>query len=240
MKIATFNIDWVKKGKTKIETFLNQIDADILVLTESIREINLTDYDYIYTTKIIPKNGIFEGLDYSKILNKNTGLRVSVYSKYKSVETHRVLDNHTSVCETFETEIGHLTIYATIIGTWFQKMPYAENEMKNCEDDILALSKKNKNIVLIGDLNTSFDSKEIYHEIRNIKSRKRLVDLCGKSNLDFSHTFFSENIDHILISQNISDVCQVSKQIFIEKNRLSDHLGVLLDIKKQPLKANGC
>ena len=121
MKLATLNIDWGNKQKNKshvlkIEEVLNALDADILIITESV-ELNLPAYNFIYKTKALPKDQEYEGLSYSDYLNGSTGYRVSIYSKYQSAQSYKVTDEYTSICNQFETSVGTLIVYATIIGT---------------------------------------------------------------------------------------------------------------------------
>ncbi len=139
MKIATLNIDWGNKHKSqshihKIEEVLNELDADLLVITESV-DLNLPSYTFVYKTKALPKDQLYEGLNYSDYLNGTTGYRASVYSKYPSLQSFKVIDEYTSICHQFETCRGALAIYATIIGTWFNKQPYAAIELQNCIND---------------------------------------------------------------------------------------------------------
>ncbi len=65
-------------------------------------------------------------------------------------------------------------------------MPYAKNELDNCVSDCLRISQLAGNLCLAGDLNTSFDEKETHFEIKNIKSREVLVELCRECNFDLT------------------------------------------------------
>ena len=73
MTIATFNIDWARCYKSKshiykIEDALNEVDLDILILTESVN-LNLPAFKYIYKTRQLPpviKVGKVENADYFK------------------------------------------------------------------------------------------------------------------------------------------------------------------------------
>lgn len=55
MKIATWNIDWGRKYRSKthyqkVEALLIEWDFDVLILTEAIR-LNLPNYGYQYFSK---------------------------------------------------------------------------------------------------------------------------------------------------------------------------------------------
>jgi len=235
MRISTLNIDWgnKQKSKTHVDKIVNTLSGnniDILIITESINSLILPNFNYAYKTKGIPSNVEYEELNYSKYLKDEIAIRVAIYSKYKSMGVFQVSDSYTSVCHQFETEKGLLTVYATIIGTQFLKMPYAQTELQNCINDCLRISKETDNLCLIGDLNTSFDNLEDGYEIKGIKSRKQLRKLCEDCDLDLTTANIPENIDHILLSKSlvVSNLAQAN--VFIQKGELSDHKGITVEI----------
>jgi len=234
MIIATLNIDWAKSQnkKTKIENILNAINADILIITEGI-DLNLPIYSFIYKTHPIPIDKFFEGVEYSKLVKNNLPYRVSIYSTYECTRSFAVSDSKTSICKEFNTAIGPLTIYATIIGTLNKRQPYAGNEIQNCINDCLAISKQTEQFCLAGDLNTSFLENEETFEIPGIKSRMRLLKLCEDCKLDLTTKDIKLTIDHILLSKSLQEKFLFNAQPFVEKKVLSDHQGILVDIRKK-------
>ena len=235
MKIATLNIDWAHKQSSKthilkVEEELNNLNADILIVTECVDSLKLPGYNYLYKTKAIPANVTYEELNYSEYLKGETAIRVSIFSKYESIRSFPVTDEHTSICKEFNTEKGALTIYATIIGTRFNKMPYAKNELDNCVSDCKRISQITDNLCLAGDLNTSFDEKETHFEIKDIKSREVLVELCRECNFDLTTTIIPENIDHILLPVKFSEKMIIKSYKFVEKAVLSDHMGIVVEM----------
>lgn len=206
---------------------LNSFDFDILVITESLL-LNL-NYPYSYTTEKIPSKGIYENLDYGKYLNSNNAYRVVIYSKYEAVEILNVSDKHTSLALKFNSEFGDLNIYATIIGTWFNKLPYAKIELENCINDCLQIFEKYNSVTLIGDLNTSFciDNKD--YQI-NESTTNKIKNLVAKTNMNMSTAGIKHNIDHIFLTNEIASVCSIDSEIFIQKDFLSDHPGIVLNI----------
>ena len=233
MIIATLNVDWAKtqKSRSLISQYSNLIDAEFLILTESV-DLTFDNYQFIYRTSPLPLDKPYEGIEYSKFISGSTAHRVIIYSKYECNNTFTVSDDHTSICKQFDTEIGSLVIYATIIGTQFNRKPYAENELQNCIKDCSEIAQKTKQFCLTGDLNTSFKDQEIKMEIPGIHSQSRLSELCGKCNLELTTKNIDKNIDHIFLSKSISQIYQVSAQPFIQKEVISDHQGILVDIRE--------
>ena len=235
MKIATLNIDWAHKQSSKthilkIEKELIKLNADILIVTECVDSLELPGYNFVYKTKAIPANVKYEELNYNEYLKGETAIRVSVFSKYESIQSFMVSDEHTSICEELNTEKGTLTIYATIVGTKFNKMPFAINELDNCVSDCLRISQLTGNLCLAGDLNKSFDEKEVDFEIKHIKSRQALVEMCKECNLDLTTKIIPENIDHILLPVKFTERFNIRSYKFVEKLVLSDHMGIAVEI----------
>ncbi|SRX73404.1 hypothetical protein [Aequorivita antarctica] len=121
MKLATLNINWANKSKSKnhclkIEKFLNAQDFHFLILTEAIN-LDLPNFPFKYLSEQIPENIRYENLNYPEYLKGEKAYRTIIYSKFPSVKKHHVIDGKTSLAQEFETEIGNIIIYTTIIGT---------------------------------------------------------------------------------------------------------------------------
>ncbi len=207
-----------------------QLDADILVLTECVDSLHLPGYDYIFKTTAIPANVLYEELNYTDYLQGETAIRVAIFSKYEAIQLFKVSDAHTSICVELNTAAGPLTIYATIIGTRFNKMPYAKNELDNCKADCLRIISQVDHLCLAGDLNTSFIESESYHEITNIKSREALAELCHQCRIELTTKNIPGNIDHILLPGSYASRVKKEPAVFIEKDILSDHMGILVEL----------
>lgn len=238
MRILTYNIDWAKKQKSKthirkVEELLRSTNADIIVITESVDSLELQDYPFVFKTNQIPVNISYEGINYTEYLNGEIAIRVAIYSKYGCIKSYPVKDATTSICKSFITEIGSVTVYATIIGTRFNVKPYAEQELTNCIADCIHISDLTDDLCIVGDLNTSFIEAEIHHEIKGIKSRKALVKLCEICDVDLTTKEIEQNIDHILVSSKIARSHRIEHKVFIEKDVLSDHKGILIDVFKK-------
>ncbi len=232
MKIATLNIDWAKKYKSKnhyakIEQFLNRQEFDFLILTEAI-DLNLSNFPFKYLPEQIPEN-IYENINYTEYLKGENAYRTIIYSKFPSTKKHQVIDGKTSLAHEFETEIGNLVIYATIIGTLYKKQPFAQKELENCINDCEKIYKLNSNLIIIGDLNTSFQENEKQFTI-NPETTESLNNLFEKLDLFNATKGISKNIDHIILPKQFEKLLIESK-VFVEKDELSDHQGVLITIK---------
>lgn len=226
MKIATLNIDWSKKVNTKkIEDFLQQQNFDFLILTEAIN-LNLPNYNYKYFSDQIPPSQIYEGLNYTTYLNGEKAYRTIIYSKILAINKFEVTDSKTSQALEFKTVYGNIVIYATIIGTWFKKQPYAKIELQNCINDCENIYSINQNLFIVGDLNTSFQENEKEFTI-NKETTETLKNHFNKLNLLNATLQIDKNIDHIIIPKSYEDKIIESK-VFIEKDILSDHKGVYI------------
>lgn len=227
MKIATYNIDWAKKGKFKIEEYLNQFDFDFLILTEAI-DLNLKNFNYKYFSEEIPTHILYETQNYSKILNHEKGYRTIIYSKIPLSKKHQVIDDKTNIALEFETKMGAIIIYATIIGTLFRQKPFAEIELENCVNDCERIFKTNKKILIIGDFNTSFNKDEKQFGI-NSEITETLKKMIFNLELFNPTSNIKENIDQIIIPKLFENKL-IETKLFIEKDILSDHVGICISL----------
>ncbi|PZU91694.1 MAG: hypothetical protein DI529_00590 [Chryseobacterium sp.] len=167
-------------------------------------------------------------MNYSKYLNGEKAFRTIIYSKTPSNRQFSVTDNKTSLSLEFETEFGDLVIYATIIGTQFKRNPFAKNELKNCINDCSKISETNPNLIIVGDLNTSFLENEKYFTI-NSETTESLKSLFQKLNLTIATGKIKENINHIVIPKFLGENL-IEIKTFVEKEVLSDHKGISISI----------
>jgi endonuclease/exonuclease/phosphatase family metal-dependent hydrolase len=232
MKIATLNIDWAKKYKSKnhflkVEEFLNNQEFDFLILTEAI-DLNLTNFPFKYLSEQIPENIVYENVNYTEYLKGEKAFRTIIYSKFPSVKKYEVIDPKTSLAHEFETETGNIIIYATIIGTLYKKQPFAKKELENCIIDCEKIFKSNPNLIIIGDLNTSFQENEKQFTI-NPETTTALKTLFQNLNLFNATESIIQNIDHIILPLSLQKRL-IGNKVFIEKGELSDHKGIYVEI----------
>lgn len=232
LKIATLNIDWARKYESeshfiKIENLLIKQDFDFLILTESI-DLNLNNFEFKYFSEKIPENIAYEKLNYSEYLKGETAYRTAIYSKTKFIKKYPVLDNKTILALEFETDYGNIVLYATIIGTRYKEKPFAEIELDNCIKDCEKIIESNQNLIIVGDLNTSFLEFE-KNFIINTKTTELLKKLIEDLNLINVTKNISENIDHIIIPKKLENYLIESK-VFVDKTVLSDHQGIFITL----------
>ncbi len=228
MKIATLNIDWAKKLKREAtEAFLSKLDFDILVITEAI-SLELPNYPYKYLCVPIPENTVFEGLNYTEYLQGETAYRAIIYSKYPCIKQFDVADSKTSLALEFETDLGRSVIYASIVGTQFRKKPYAQTELNNFITDCQRIYHKNQNLIIVGDLNTSFRENEKQYSI-NSTTTQALTSLFDDLGLYVPTNALEKNIDHIVIPKSFNNK-MMECDVFVDKDVLSDHKGVFINL----------
>ena len=186
MKIATWNIERLKieKRQKAIETILNSVDADILVLTETDTRINPANYTY----KVFS-----EELD-SLQNYKSTERRVAIYSKYKITNQLKTFDAKISLCVVIETNLGNLIVYGTIIGIYGNRNSSFNEDLSKQLEDFKSISDKNH--CIIGDYNISFGDNYYYTKT----GRNSLNELFETNDLKLMTNDLSEAIDHIAIS----------------------------------------
>lgn len=228
MKIATLNTDWARKKNTrKTATFLNRFDFDFLILTEAV-DLDLDRFPYKYPCSPIPENTVYENLNYTEYLKGEKAFRTILYSKIPYSEKYPVTDDKTNLALEFETAFGNMVFYCTIVGTWFNRQPFADNELRNTLSDCRRLHAENPNLFIVGDFNTSFKTGEERLSISS-KTTEALKDLLWDLKLKNVTSEIEENIDHIVVPEVFASRT-IETGIFAEKNMISDHQGIFISI----------
>ncbi len=224
MKIATWNLARVQ-SKYKIPVILEkikEIDADILILTETSTAIDLSE-DYFGVQSIpLPTDGLFDTVYYNRGEN-----RTAIWSKYPIVENISTSNDYTNTCAKLKTPFGNFIFYAAIIGFLGRKNPYFQQDLENVQKDLENLSKQG-NICLAGDFNLSFCDN--YFPDRGAK--QKLKDQFQENNLMNLTEEIPNNIDHIVINKDFIRDFGIEISIWNEDKKLSDHKGVSVTLKK--------
>ena len=225
MKILTWNLERLIKNKNQlILDKLNELDADILVLTETSSKISLgKKYSSIATT-FLPNdfNGI---IDVSYTDEEN---RVTIWTKYKIKNQHKTYDKYTSVCAEIETPFGLLTLYGTIIGVFGGKGDRFKNDLENQILDFNKMLDKNASCI-IGDFNVMFSgyaypSHIARDTLNNIFDKLQLINTTEKIE------YFEKNVEHIVISSSIIKDKKLTIDYWNDNFELSEHIGICLTI----------
>jgi len=218
MKIATWNIDRLKDKKKliPISDQILEINADILILTEANKLIDLSIYKFQTETQILP----IEPFNY-----KSEERRVTIFSKYPILRTFATYDDLTSCCAEIQTDFGNIMIYGTIVGITGKNDKNFNLDLDNQISDINRLSPLG-NFCFAGDLNISFSDS--YYFTKNGRTKFNICFTANKlQNLTES---ISENVDHIVVSKNfIKDLYIQLSEWNLDKS-LSDHKGVCVEM----------
>jgi len=218
MKIATWNLERPTKTSKRNPAIIDcllKIDADILILTETNEYINFGDrYNYYHSARL------------EEPYYNEGERRVSIYSKYRSLEKIETFREDTSICERFETELGSIAVYGTVIGIF-------ENRNKGFMDDLnlqlldFERITKKGNFCVGGDFNISFADNYYFTK----EGRRKLNDSFEKLNLVNLTAEIAQSIDHIIVSTAFVGDRVRSIETWNEDKRLSDHIGVAVEIE---------
>lgn len=239
-RIATWNLDHASRSNRPIPAQMEEmqrINADILVLTETCKKVNLSSR---YPFSVASKPNKY-GKHYS-----------TIWSKWQITKPIDTYDGETSTCALVDGPLGNVLVYGTIIayhgfkakesGTWVEH----HKEIGLCGDDWFRIQQDFPGIPLIvaGDFNQTRDGSRKYCSSQSIElldkqiERNNLVCLteedfgkAGKLNIDKNKGRYRQNVDHICISKDRFLVDYVGAwDHFTASQELSDHNGVYVDI----------
>lgn len=217
MKIATWNLERPTNQSlrlTNIQDILISLEADIIILTETNKFIDLGSEYYSFNSS---------GL--SNPMYKEGELRSSIYSKYPSFAKIKTFNEETSICEVLDTPIGNIAVYATIIGIYGNRHPNFKTDLELQLLDFNSIGTQYP-ICIAGDFNISFCdnyyyTKEARDKLNNSFNELGLINLTDK---------VQNNIDHIVISQELLSVSEVNCHVWNLDKKVSDHIGVMVDL----------
>lgn len=221
MRIATWNIERLKHKHEieQINLILAELEADILVLTESDNRVDSTNYRFCVQT---PKPEEFGTNYYSEGEN-----RVTICTNYEIVKQHETYDKYTSLCVELKTEFGILIVYGTIIGIFGNRNKNFKTDLSQQISDYKNFSK-GIDFCLIGDYNTSFADNYYFTK----DGRNELNKVFRECKLNLLTRGLAECIDHIAISEDFLTNVEVETVEWNLEKKLSDHKGVYVDLRK--------
>lgn len=218
MKIATWNLQRLEKRKNQqILNKLAEINADILILTETSSKIHLDNYHSISTN---PLPNYFDGIKYE--LGEN---RVSIWTTYKTTTQYKTFDPFTTVCTDIETPFGLLTVYGSIIGVFANRQPRFNNDLNGQLADFEKIFP-GKQVCMAGDLNITFSGRPW----PSIKARKILMEAFENYGLTNTTANINDTVDHIILSNKFLRDKHLKIETFNTDKKLSDHVGHILTI----------
>ncbi len=217
MKIATWNLERPEKDSTRlsqIQEILVSLNADILILTETNKFIDLGSQYHS-----------FHSADLSDSMYSEGEVRSSIYSKYPSLGRIRTFNEETAICETLDTPSGKIALYATIIGIYGNRHPSFKTDLELQIQDFKRIGSQYP-LCIAGDFNISFGNNYYFTKDGRDKLNKAFGEL-GMANLTKS---VENNIDHIIVSDGLVGEGKVGVETWNMNKNLSDHIGVMVEI----------
>lgn len=219
MTIATWNLERLKHNREVVEiiSILENLNADILVLTEYDEKVDLKHYPFQIATKNL---ALLHSENY-----KQTEKRVKIYSKYEIVNQFKTYDEYTSCCGEIKTERGNLIVYGTIIGIFGNRNQNFKSDLQQQIDDFNNLSKA-QNFCIVGDYNISFSDNYYFTNF----GRSELIKSFKENKIDNLTQQLSEVIDHIAISKAFIRDSKIEIYEWNLDKKLSDHKGICVSL----------
>lgn len=224
MKIATWNIARLAHNPAKIQLACEQVQADILILTESDDRV-CPEYKYSFHTPTPPD---IEGTRFGTIQYAPTEHRVSVFTNYPLIRQHATADEYTSLCVELDTDRGCLLVYGTIIGTHDVTTVFPQDLARQVPD-FKRLSTNGNNLCVCGDFNCFFTgrcwpSKFGRNTLLSAFAENRIKLLTGEQ---------AECIDHIAVSEQFIGDTPICVEEWNLDRKLSDHKGIAVRFGKE-------
>ena len=219
MTIATWNLERLKYNREVVEiiSILENLNADILVLTEYDEKVDLKRYPFQIATKNL---ALLHSENY-----KQTEKRVKIYSKYEIVNQFKTYDEYTSCCAEIKTERGNLIVYGTIIGIFGNRNQNFKSDLQQQIDDFNNLSKA-QNFSIVGDYNISFSDNYYFTNF----GRSELIKSFKENKIENLTQQLSEVIDHIAISKAFIRNSKIETYEWNLDKKLSDHKGICVSL----------
>ncbi len=221
MKIATWNVerpsDSSKTRNAKIIDALKEVDADILILTETNAIIHPGDeYSPFATTSLLL---LYES--YYKV-DEN---RTTIWSKYAASQYLETYDGFTSICTGIKTPLGDLNVYGTVIGIHGNRRESFDADLNKQIGDWKRICAGG-NICVAGDFNISFGDNYYYTK----DGRQKINDCFNELKIENMTERIPENIDHIAISMSFLKSLKPVTSVWNQDKKLSDHIGVCVTL----------
>jgi len=226
MKIATWNVERPssssKMRNSKILDALKNIDADILILTETNSWIHPGKEYSSFATASLTESFSTKGEPYKEGEN-----RVTIWSKYEGNMRMGCCDSRSSICVTVNTPLGELNVYGTVIGIYGNRDESFNPDLEVQLADWQRLCGVG-NVCIAGDFNISLEDNYYYTKI----GRQKISDCFQELKIDALTRQIPQNIDHIAISESFLKSVICKTEVWNEDKKLSDHMGVCLTLER--------
>ena len=204
------NSKTLERNKLFFDT-LNQIDPDIIILTETNSIIDFGEKYFSVSTTLLPK--LVDKYTYKPGEN-----RVTIFSKFPFIRQIQTADSYTSVCAETMTPFGQLIIYGTIIGYLGGLLEPFESDLKKQTLDLTQIAKKG-NICFCGDLNIAFSGRA-YPNKPIVKNVSDLFDKLALTNLTKD---FNDSAIHAVVSNSFLNNKQFKADRIRFDKKFTDH-----------------
>lgn len=218
MKIATWNIERMARSPSKFKAACEQVQADILVLTETDDRVR-PEYRYSFFSPTPPD---IQGTRFGTIRYAPTEHRVAIFTNYEPIRQHPTADSYTSLCVELATERGNLLIYGTIIGTHDVTTVFPQDLARQIPD-IERLSAIGP-LCVCGDFNCFFTGRAWPSRT----GRDALLQTFSQTHMKLLTKEQPDCIDHIAISEQFLGKDAVKIEEWNCDYRLSDHEGIVV------------
>lgn len=219
MKIAIWNIErpkTISARSQKIEAVLKALEADIIILTETNMHIFPGEsYDSCHSQEL------------STPYYSTGERRVSIFTKYKVLDAYPTFRNDTSICIELETPMGNLIVYGTVAGILGNRRKDFMEDLQQQMEDLRRIGLLNKPLCYAGDLNISFSDNYYF----TYSGRTLMQETFSELALSVTTRDIPQNIDHIVISDGYLKGKRVTCSTWNHDKKLSDHIGVMIDIQ---------
>lgn len=238
-RIATWNLErprqngWIKNQRRFKK--INEIDADVWVLTETNKAIDLgSRYTAIESS---PCEGYEAGENLS-----------TIWSRWKVLRSLPTFDPTFAVCAEVDSPLGAMIIYGTVItyandlginGT-AKRWEEHRRSIQQHHEDWLRIQKQYPNhlMCIAGDFNQSRDGSGWYEEKQSVEMLSTALSdlsLVCMTQQNFQETGLSRStVDHICLSERL-EPCKVSVDTWegttSQGEKMSDHNGVFIDLR---------
>jgi len=244
-RVATWNLDHASNRSRPVDKQIEQIksiNADVWVLTETCDKVSLADAGFQSRT---PRHR-----------NKYGKYWTTIWSRFQ-FSSNQVLDVHdteTATAAEVETPGGRLLVYGTVL-TWMMDRG-ADGTSANWVEHHKAIEAhgndwvrlreldRGRPMIAAGDFNQTRDGSRKYCSDRSIELLSTQLErsnlLCvtesdfgrnGQLNIDPRKGYYRHNIDHICLTAPLQAVKVGAWDHFSEKQELTDHNGVFVDVK---------
>jgi hypothetical protein len=219
LKIATWNVMRPRVSSRRTPNLLKElenIDADILVLTETNTCINPGKQYTAFSTAPLYGTSTKFGEPY-RIGEE----RVTIWGKNSQNAIEIACLSQSGVC----ARVGELNVYGTVIGQYGRGGTDFYIDLKNQIEDWERISKLG-HICIAGDFNIAFKGKYF------TKGAREKLNACFQSlNIEVPTRDIMESIDHIAISKHFLQRFDCGIKLWNESRNtqeMSDHLGICL------------